>query len=184
MKVKVNLISKSRKSTKSKSFVVNAFIFSFITIVVLFLSSVFYVTYRIYSLKKQINLVSLETVGISSDIRSNNESVNQFVLSKGVLDYISEIDKGKFHYKKYMDEIVAVLPTNLILRGVDFQTKGWVSVTVFIPDLSSLKNFEDRITDKTILDQTVFTSVFSEGFTKDKTGGYIIKLQFELKKNA
>lgn len=184
MDIKINLVSKGRRATKSKGVVVTALIVTFIVLVLAFLSSVIFVTYKIYSLKREINEVSLEAVGISSEIRSNNEVVNRYVLTKSVLDYAFNIDNAKFHYKKYLDEIVAVLPANLVLRGVDFQTKGWVSVAVEIPDLTSLRNFEDRITDTTILEQTVFSSIFSEGIVKEKSGAYLIKLQFELKKNV
>lgn len=143
-----------------------------------------YVTIATYSLNRKISLVSADSIQVSTEIRQNNEGVNKFVLSKNILEYLATINDGKFHYKKYMDEIVAVLPPSVELRNVDFQTKGWVAVSVFIPNTSFLKDFEDRIKDKTIFDQTVFSSVFSEGINRDKSGGYVIKLQFELKKNA
>lgn len=184
MSIKVNLITKGRKIAKNKGLVVKIFIGLFGSLALMFLISAGVVVFKTISVNRQMNLVSLEALAVSSEIRSNNENVNKYVLSKGVLDYVSQIDKAKFHYKNYLDQIVAVLPTRLILRGVDFQVKGWVSVVVFIPDLESLRSFEDRITDQTILDQTVFTSVFSEGVIKEKTGGYVIRLQFELKKNV
>ncbi len=184
MSIKVNLITKGRKNAKSKGVVVKVLIALFSVLSLGFLVSTCFVVFKTISLNRQMNLVSLETVAVSSEIRADNENVNKFVLSKGVLDYVYEIDKSKFHYKKYLDEILAILPDRLVLRGVDFQVKGWVSVVVFIPDLESLRSFEDRITDQTILDQTVFATVFSEGVVKEKTGGYIIRLQFELKKNV
>jgi hypothetical protein len=158
-------------------------VFVFLIIFLLFLCSVGYVTYRIYSLNDQIKKANLEVVNLSSEIRANDEAVNKYVLTKGILDYLYVIDKSKFQYKKYMDEIVAILPENVILRGVDFATKGWVSAVVVLPDLVTLRSFESRISDKSIIDQTVFGSVFSEGISKDKQNGYVIKLEFELKKN-
>lgn len=149
-----------------------------------FLFATGYVAYSTYSLNRKINLVSLESIQVSSKIREDNQAVNKFVLSKSILDYLSVIDSAKFHYKKYLDEVVAVLPPGVTLRTVDFQVKGWVSVSATIPDMGSLRTFEERIKDTSILDQTVFSSVFSEGLVKEKDGNYVIKLQFELKKNA
>ncbi len=184
MNLKINLVTKTRKKNRNKGLVVNFFIGLYFALVLLFLASVATVSFQIYSLKNQTNKVSTEAIAVSSEIRSNSEVVNNYVLTKSILDYLSGIEKGKFHYKRYLDEVVALLPPSVVLRSVDFQIKGWLSVAVFIPDLSSLKLFEERIADKTILDQTVFGSIFSEGMAKDKSGGYVIKLQFELKKNV
>ncbi len=184
MNLKINLVTKTRKQNKNKSLVINFFIFLFFLFVASFMVTVGVVWYQVYSLKKQISQVATESITVSSEIRTNTEVVNKYVLTKSILDYLSGIENGKFHYKRYLDEVVALMPPSVVLRGVDFQIKGWLSVTVFIPDLSSFKLFEERIADKTILDQTVFGSIFSEGVVRDKAGGYIIKLQFELKKNV
>jgi len=184
MNLKINLVDKSRKRNKSKSVLVAVFSWVFLIVFVLFLGSVFFVTYKIFALKGKINKVSAEAINISSEIRENSEVVNKYVLTKSILDYVSNLENEKFDYKRYLDEVVAILPPGLILRNVDFQTKGWLSVGVFVPDLSSLKGFEERIYDKSIIDQTMFDTIFSEGIVKERTGGYIIKLQFELKKNV
>lgn len=184
MKLKVNLINKRIRNSGNKNLIFRIIIAVFVGIFVLFLGSVVYVTYSIYTLNDQIKKVNLEVVNLSSEIRANNEAVNKYVLTKGILDYLEAIDNSKFQYKKYMDEIVAILPENVILRGVDFANKGWVSAVVVLPDLETMRRFEVRITDQTIIDQTVFSSVFSEGILKDKQNGYVIKLQFELKKNG
>ncbi len=184
MNIKVNLISKARRIKKKKNLIVSGTIAFFFIFCGTFLASVMYTTYNVYFLNKQISAITLESISVSSTIRSNNENVNKYVLSKGILDYVSGIESSKFHYKKYLDEIVLVLSSNAVLRTVDFQVKGWVSASVSVPDLASFRDFEERIFDKTILDQTVFASVFSEGVSKDKNGGYVIKLEFELKKNV
>ncbi len=184
MKIKVNLINKRTRTYGNKNLVFRILISLFVGIFVLFLGSVGFVTYKIYSLNDQIKKANLEVVNLSSEIRANNEVVNRYVLTKGILDYLEKIDGSKFQYKKYMDEVVAILPENVTLRGVDFANKGWVTAVIVLPDLSTLREFESRITDQTIIDQTVFGSVFSEGIVKDRLNGYVIKLEFELKKNG
>ncbi len=184
MNARLNLISKRRKIGKGKNVIVRSFQLLFLVVFISFLSVSGYVTYRIFSLNNQLEVINQEALSVSAEIRQNDANVNKFVLAQGILDYIESIDSGRFEYKRYLDEIVSILPLTLDLRAVDFQTKGWVSASVFIPDLSSMRSFEERITDTSIIDQTVFSSVFSESIIKEKTGGYVVRLQFELKKNV
>lgn len=184
MRIKINLIGKRKRVSKNKSLFVVLMSVAFGSLFLFFLVFSGYVALMTYSLNRRVSAVLAESIQISTDIRQNNEGVNKFVLSKNILDYLAEVDAGKFHYKRYMDEIVALLPPTVELTNVDFQIKGWVAVSVFVPNTAFLRSFEDRIKDKTIFDQTVFSSIFSEGITRDKNGGYVIKLQFELKKNV
>lgn len=184
MRVKVNLAGRRKQVVRTKLVVVKGFWVFCSLFVAGFLSYFGYALYRTFFLKGQISKVNAEAVLISNQIRQNNEVVNQFVLAKGVLDQIETVNSSKFSYKRYMDEIVAILPANAVLRNVDFQNKGWVSVSVFSPDVLTLRETEERITDQTIIDQTVFASIFSEEATRDKNGGFVIKMQFELKKNG
>ncbi len=184
MKTRVNLAGRKKYVAKTRYIVVRGFWIVFGIVFVTFLFFTGFALYKTYNLKRQIDSVNAQSVVISNEIRANNEAVNNFVLSKGILDQVEKVNLGKFEYKRYMDEIVAVLPLSAVLRNVDFQNKGWVSVSAYIPDLATAYEFEERIMDKTIIDQTVFASVFSEGVTRDKSGGYVIKLQFELRKNG
>lgn len=184
MKTRINLAGRRKYVAKTKLVVVLGFWIVFGLLFFAFLSFTGYALFKTYKLRSEIESVNSQSVIISNDIRANNEAVNDFVLSKGILDQVEKINSGKFAYKRYMDEIVAVLPLNVVLRNVDFQNKGWVVVSAYIPDLATVRLLEERVTDKTIIDQTVFTSVFSEGLTRDKSGGYVIKFQFELKKNG
>lgn len=184
MKTRINLAGKRKFIAKTKSLAIASFWAVFGSIFVAFLIYTGYALYKTYSLKTQIQTINTLSLTLSNDIRANNEVVNDFVLSKGILDQVEKINLGKFAYKRYMDEIVAILPINVVLRTVDFENKGWVAVAAFVPDLVTVRELEDRIADKTIIDQTVFSSVFSEGMINDKSGGYIIKFQFELKKNG
>lgn len=184
MKVKINLISKRSKGSRNTGLVFRVLSYLFIIIFLAFLASVMYVLIKIYSLNNELKKVNLETIAVSGEIRANNENVNKYVLSKGILDYITLLEKSKFDYKKYLDEIVAIVPKDSVLRNVDFTVKGWVAATVFLPNISALKNFEERVMDSTIIEQTVFSTIFSEGIFFEKTGGYSIKLQLELRKNV
>lgn len=184
MKLKVNLISKKGKYSQKNGVIYRILVALFIILFFVFVFYCGYVILSIYKLNKKILKITDESVAVSTEIRANNENVNKFVLSKGILDYIFEIEKGKFNYKKYLDEIVSILPESTVLRNVDFAAKGWVTAVVYIPNLVELRKTEDRIMDKSIFDQSVFLTGYSEGITKDKTGGYIIKLHLELKKNG
>lgn len=184
MKTRVNLAGRRKYVAKTRDLVIKSFWVAYGVIFVIFLAYTAYALFKTFNLKSKIELVNTESLAISNDIRSNNEVVDDYVLSKGILDQVEKINLGKFAYKRYMDEIVAIFPGTVVLRNVDFQNKGWVAVSAFVPDLVSVRALEQRIADKTIIDQTVFLSIFSEGLTRDKTGGYIIKFQFELKKNG
>ncbi|OGD84004.1 hypothetical protein A2572_00550 [Candidatus Collierbacteria bacterium RIFOXYD1_FULL_40_9] len=184
MKARVNLAGRRKYIAKAKTVVIQSFWIVFGLMFITFMAFTGFALYKTYSLRTQIESVNERSVIISNEIRSNNEVVNEFVLSKGILDQVEKINSGKFAYKRYMDEIVSIMPSSVVLRNVDFQNKGWVAVSAFVPDLTTVRDLESRITDKTIIDQTVFSSIFSEGLTRDKTGGYVIKFQFELKKNG
>lgn len=184
MKTRINLAGRRKYVAKTKFIVVRSFWVVFILIFIVFLSFAGYALFKTYNLRSAIESISGQSVIISNQIRSNNDAVNDFVLAKGILEQVEKVNAGKFAYKRYMDEIVSILPAAVVLRNVDFQNKGWVSVSAFVPDLVTVRGLEERITDKTIIDQTVFTSIFSEGLTRDKSGGYVIKFQFELKKNG
>ncbi len=184
MITRVNLAGRKKFVAKTRLVVVQTFWIVFGLFILAFLSFTGYALFKTYSLRSAIDSLNSQSILISNDIRSNNETVNEFVLSKGILDQIEITNSGKFQYKRYMDEIVSILPINVVLRNVDFENKGWVVVSAFAPDLASVRATEERITDKTIIDQTVFSSIFSEGISRDRSGGYIIKFQFELKKNG
>lgn len=184
MKAVVNLAGRKKQVFKTKTLVLRGFWIFVGVWTFLFLVYFIIPVWKTYTLKKKIELVNSDAVLISSQIRSDNDFVNKFVLSKSILDQVERINSTKFAYKRYMDEIVAILPASVTLRNVDFQNRGWVSVSASAPDIVSIRDMEERITDKTIIDQTVFSSIFSEEFSKEKTGGYIIKMHFELKQNG
>lgn len=184
MKAVVNLAGRKKQIIKTKTIVLRAFWIFFGLVSFGFLIYFGYPLWKTYRYKRTLEDINSEAIVLSNQIRANNETVNQFVLSKSILDQIEIINSSKFAYKRYLDEIVAMLPLSSILRNVDFQTKGWVVVSVFLPDVASLSEMETRLTDKTIVDQTVFSSVFSEDIVSDKSGGFIIKMHFELRKNG
>lgn len=184
MKLRVNLAGKKKGSVATRILITRSFVTIFSLIAVSFIVYFGFGLYKTFNIKSQIESVKAESVLVSSEIRSKDNVVNNFVLSKAILDQIATLNRNRFQYKRYMDEIVAIMPPEAVLRNVDFQVKGWVAVLVYIPDLKASKKMEERVHDKTIVDQTVFSSVFSESLVKDKSGGYLVKMQFELKKNG
>lgn len=152
--------------------------------VLYFLGSTIYVVTRLYSLSRQIKAVDSEAVAISKVITSNKEALNKFVLSKFILDRMAILKRDRFRYKDYLDQIAKFMPLGAVLTNVDFGTKGWVGVSVSLPNTNVLKEFENNFSAKDRLAQSEFASVFSEAVVSDKTGAYTAKLHFELKTNG
>lgn len=181
---KVNLIGKRRRSTAGKNWLkigLYVFLGGFVTY---FLGTVIYVVTQISSLNTQLADVEQQTKTVSSQILSNNELLNQYVLSKFILLKIENLNKNRFRYKDYLDEIAGLMPTNSELKNVDFSVPGWVSVLISAQDLRTLRLLETSLTDVAALNRSMFSSVYSEGVSKDKTGNWNLKLQFEIRKNG
>lgn len=182
--VKVNLIGKKRREAKGRNWVIFAGLAVYIGFVVYFFGSVVFVVYRLSVLNSQLATVENETRDVSGQMIANNDLLNKYVLSKFILGKIESINKTKFHYKDYLDQIANLMPSTVTLKNVDFSVTGWVSVLVTAQDIGSLKALERSITDSTALNKSVFSSVFSENVSKTKSGGFDMKLQFEIRKNG
>jgi hypothetical protein len=182
--IKVNLIGKKRRTAKKGNwlFILTALLFG--GFVIYFLSVTVYVVFSLYSLNSQITSTDREAETISREILGNDALLKRYVLSKFILGRIETINRDKFHYKDYLDQIAGLLPEGLTLRNVDFSNKGWVAVSVSAPNAPSLALFENIINDSDLLSRSVFSSVYTESVAKDRTGAYSIKLQFELRKNG
>lgn len=184
MKIEINLLSRKRKESKNKNMVFWMLFGSMFCFVAYFLISSIYVTYKLITLKEKLSAVNRETVSVSEDIRSKNELVSRYVLAKGILKHYDNLQKSKFRYKEYLDQIVKVLPSVTVLKNVDFSVKGWVSVSAFIPSYVNLEEFEDQLFAEGAFSGTWFESVYFENVFRDKTGGYTIKMQFSIKQNG
>ncbi len=182
--VNVNLIGKKKRATKGRNWIVLSSIVIFSLFVLYFLSASLYVVIKLYLTNNEQVAIDRETESISREITSNNELLGGFVLSKFILGKMQSLNKEKFPYKDYLDQLVSFVPAGAVLKNVDFSNKGWVAVVVSLPGVSSLKILEDSLTDTNLLSASSFKSVFAENVAKEKVGIYTVKLQFEIKKDG
>ncbi len=182
--VNINLIGKKRRAAKGRNWIVLSSIIVFSLFVLYFLSASIYVVVKLYLISNEQTAIDRETESISREMTSNNELLGGFVLSKFILGKMQSLNKEKFPYKEYLDQLVSFVPSGAVLKNVDFSNKGWVAVVVTLPGVSSLKILEESLSDTNLLSASSFVNVFSESITKEKTGIYTAKLQFELKKNG
>lgn len=184
MSIDINLLNKKKRSNRDTRAFLIVYGILMGVLGIYFLGSVIYVVYGFYQVNQKTTAVNQEATTVSQLIRSKNETVTKYVLAKSILDYYDSLQQSKFQYKDYLDQIVQILPPEVILTNVDFANKGWVAISVQLPGITSLEMFEQKFTDSGILTNTMFESVFVEGATRDKEGKYLIKMQFALKKNG
>ncbi len=149
-----------------------------------FLGISIYVYTKLYQIKNEQARVDKEAVAISNEMTSNNQLLQNFILSKFILTKIQSLNKEKFPYSEYLDQISGLLPPEAALKNVDFSKKGWVSVLVSVPGGSPQKQLELNLTNASLINATGFSSIFSTSFDKDTSGIYNAKLEFETKNNA
>ena len=142
-----------------------------------------YVMISMYVIKGEIAKVNSESVAISEVMLKNNDKLSRFVLTKIILTKINEIDKERFHYKDYLDQVSLLLPDGSSLASAGFASKGWISVSVNSSDVNVLGLLEKSLLNKDTWDgNTYFSGAYIESVTKEKSGSYSIRLQLELKK--
>jgi hypothetical protein len=181
---RINLIGKKRRESRSKNIIVYVAVFVYCVFVAYFFASAGVVVYRFVSLNSKLASVEQETQLISAQMLKNDEILSKYVLSKFILGKIQTLNKNKFRYKDYLDQISSFMPSDIAIRNVDFSVHGWVSVSVVAPNIRSLGAVELSLTDQTIVTRGMFSSVFIESVAKDKSGAYILKLQIEIKRNC
>lgn len=180
--IKVNLISKKNHAYKGKSRTKTIALLLFGLFGLYFVGVTAYVVVSMFVIKGQIKKVNSESVAISALLLKNNDKLTRFVLTKLILTKIQEIDKGRFHYKDYLDKVSLLLPEGSLLSSVNFASKGWVSITVRSLDLNSFSLLEKSLTNKDIwFGNKYFSGAYIENVTKEKTGTYSTHLQLELK---
>lgn len=182
--LKVNLISKKKRTKRDSNLVVIPLISLFIVFVAYFVGLTVYVAASLYWVNNKLSTVKNESIVVSQEMLANNDLLKKYILSKLILGKIGIINRDKFHYKDYLDQIVGLLPQGVALQNVDFSNKGWVSVAVTVPNLSLLNNLEKVISDNDLLIRGAFSSIYTEGLVKNKTGKYDMTLQFEIRKNV
>lgn len=116
---------------------------------------------------------------------SNNEKLSRFVLTKLILSQMENINKSKFRYKDYLDQISTLLPQNTFLTSVDFKFSGWISLSINAQDVFTFQTLEKVLLDQdTWASNQSFSGAYIEGVSREKNGTYTTKLQLELKGNG
>ncbi len=117
--------------------------------------------------------------------RKNNEKLSRFVLTKLILGQIQNINKTRFQYKDYLDQISILLPPKAFLTSVDFKIKGWISLSINANDIYTFQSLERVLLNKdTWSNSNSFSGAYIEGVAKEKNGSYTTRLQLELKGNG
>jgi len=180
--IKVNLISKKSRAHKGRDWTRTIGFLLFGSFGLYFIGVTAYVVISMSVIKGKITEVNDESVAISGVMLGNNEKLSHFILTKLILTKISEIDKERFHYKDYLDQVSLLLPNGSALSSVGFTTKGWISVSVNSLDLNAFSLLEKSLVNKdTWSGNKYFSGAYIESVVKEKSGIYSTGLQFELK---
>lgn len=148
-----------------------------------FLGVTLYIFISVSVLNSKIKKVNSESVSISQTMLKNNEKLSRFVLTKLILTKIEDLNKERFRYKDYLDQVSLLLPSGSQLTSVDFATKGWIAVSVKATDIFSFQLLENTLMNPgTWKGSNYFSSAYVERVSKEKDGSYSTRLQLELKK--
>jgi hypothetical protein len=183
--VKINLISKRRRSYSGKNWtkIVTFSVFGLFSLY--FVGVSLYVVISILVLNNKMEEVEKESISISNSMLSNNDKLSRFVLTKLILTEIENVNKTRFHYKDYLDQISLLLPKNIGLTRIDFKFKGWISLSINAQDIFYFQQLENVLFNpNTWKDNRFFSGAYIEGISKDKNGIYTTNLQLELKGNG
>jgi len=183
--IKVNLISKKRKSSSGRDWTKLVTLLLFGLFSAYFVGATLYVVISTIVFNNKIKAIDTESLAISSEMLSNDEKLSRFALSKLILTEYEKISKAKFRYKDYLDQISSFLPQSASLVGIDFKNKGWISVVIKTDDVFSLQSLERMIMNADTWTSSIFfKGAYIEGVNKDKSGSYNTSLQLELKENG
>ena len=181
--IQINLIGKKRRDRENKNWFSILMIVVFAVLVLYFLVITTYVVIRLTQIKQELKSVDREFESASVAISANKGALADYVLTKHILDKMSSLKQGEFRYKDYLDQIAKLMPANAVLTNIDFTIKGWVAVSVTLPNTDSLKEMERNLSEVASLSQGEFASIFSESVAHDASGQYNAKLHFEIKTN-
>jgi hypothetical protein len=182
--VKINLIGKKRRESKSKNWILISILVPFVVFVLYFLTISIYVVAKLYLVKAEMARVNREAETISKAMTANDENLKKFILSKFILGKIEALNKEKFPYRDYLNQLVGFMPAGVVLNNVDFSDKSWISVSASIPGVNPLKTLEELLSSVDKGSSSAFGDIFSEGISRDTSGLYNAKLQFGIKKNG
>lgn len=180
--IKVNLINKKSRAYKGRGWTRTIALLLFGLFGLYFIGVTAYVVISFSVIKGKITKVDNESVAISTLMLKNNDKLNRFVLTKLILTKISEIDKERFHYKDYLDQVSLLLPEGSLLTSVGFVPKGWISISINSLDMNAFGLLEKSLMNKdTWSGNKYFSGAYIENVTKGKSGTYSTRLQLELK---
>lgn len=180
--IKINLIGKKNQSYKTQNWTKIIVLLLFGLFGLYFFSVTVYVVISMSIIKRNIAKINSESVAISRVMLENNEKLSRFVLTKLILTKISQINKDKFHYKDYLDQVSLLLPNGSVLTSVGFVSKGWISISVNSFDLKSFGLLEKSLMNSNTWENNkYFSSAYIENVSRGQSGGYSTRLQLELK---
>lgn len=181
--IKVNLISKRSRAYRGRNWTRIIVLSLFGLMGTYFIGATLYVVISMYVTNANIKKTNNESTAISDVMLSNNEKLGRFVLTKLILTKIEDIEKERFHYKDYLDQVSLLIPSGSLLTTVGFTTKGWISLGVKSNNINDFGQLEKIFVNKSTWDgNKYFSSAYVEGVTKEKSGAYDSRLQLELAK--
>ncbi len=181
--MQINLIGKKRREKGNKNWFSTLMIVAFAVLVLYFLINTAYVMIKLTQINRDLKRVDREFESTSTAISANKGALADYVITKHILDKMSTLKQENFRYKDYLDQIAKLMPANAVLTNIDFTIKGWVAVSVRLPNTDSLKEMERNLSEVASLSQSEFASIFSESVAHDASGQYNAKLHFEIKTN-
>lgn len=180
--IKVNLISRKTRASRGRNWTRVSIFLLFGFFGTYFVGVTLYVIISMFVIKGQTAKVNAEAETISNTMLANSDKLSRFVLTKLILAEMETINKDRFHYKDYLDQVSLLLPTGSSLTSVVFATKGWIAVTVNSQDIFSFGLLESSLSNKNNwLTNKYFSGAYIEQVTREKNGSYSTQLQLELK---
>lgn len=181
--IKINLVSKKSRAYKGKNWTKTIAVGIFGLFCLYFLGVTFYVVISMSLIAAQISKVNAESEAVSGLMLANNDKLSRFVLTKLILTKIGEINKQRFRYKDYLDQVSILLPGGSVLSSVGFATRGWITVSISSENVSAFGVLEKSLLNKNSwTGNKYFSGAYIEDITKEKTGFYTTRLQLELRK--
>lgn len=181
--VKVNLLRRRKGLKKQRNLFVIIGLSLFALLSAYFLFEVVSVVYRLINVNTKLAKVKKETQSVSSEILRNNQELNQFILTKYILDEVTSLRNKQFDYSGYLKQIRSVLPAGTDISGVDFTIPGFVNVTLTSVDSNSFDDLEKNL-HQINLASTDFNSVVVKSISRDVDGSYKTAMLMGIKTNA
>ena len=128
--VKVNLLSKGKGIKKKRNVfaLVSGVLFGLVALY--FLAQVVTVVVRYIVVNRKLAQVKRETESVSAQLLRNNEVLSRFILTKFILNEILDLRAKQFDYAAYLKQAQSLIPEGNQIARVDFQTVGFVDLTV------------------------------------------------------